>query len=106
MESLDNFKADTTSFKTFKTAASSYFGNNWKFNLEMHISSLPQNERAKYYLIFKNAIEYETATNYWASAVQLISFKKAVSTEDLKNLPNYEKYLSKFGTEGKKLYKT
>lgn len=104
MESLDNFKADTTSFKTFKTAASSYFGNNWKFNLEMHISSLPQNERAKYYLIFKNAIEYETATNYWASAVQLISLKKAVSTEDLKNLPNYEKYLSKFGTEGKKLY--
>ena len=104
MRALDNFAGDTKTLTELQTKAKSYFGSNWKFNLEMHISSLTQNERAHYYEIFKRASEYEMGVAYWASAVQLTSYLKPISKEDLCDLDKYKKYLPKFGIEGNRLY--
>lgn len=104
LQSLDNFKVDQPSFEAVKKYSSAFFGDNWKFNLEMYISSLPKNDRAKYYEIFKMVVEYETALNYWNRALKITNYTAGVSRDDLIEAGLYKKYLSKFGVEGTRLY--
>ena len=42
ISSLENFDNDVKSLNNFKEKATEYFGINWKFNLEVYISSLPK----------------------------------------------------------------
>ena len=102
--SLDAFDNDMKSLHTFSEKAFKYFGNNWKFNLEMYISSLPTDEKNKYYAKFKNVMEYEKALSIWTSALQIIKGVKHVSAELLKAMPEYKTYLTKFGIEGERLF--
>ncbi len=104
LQALDNFKADLPSFEAVKKHSIAFFGENWKFNLEMYIASLPQNDRAKYYEIFKMVVEYEQATNYWNRAVKITNYTIGVSRDDLIEAGLYKKHLSKFGVEGIRLY--
>ena len=92
------------SFEAVKKHSIAFFGENWKFNLEMYIASLPQNDRAKYYEIFKMVVEYEQATNYWNRAIKITNYTIGVSRDDLIEAGLYKKYLSKFGVEGIRLY--
>ena len=104
LSSLDSFSNDVKSLNIFRGNALSYFGTNWKFNLEMYISSLSNTDRAKYYELFKNALDYEKALNIWTSAMQIVNSSKSVSADILKNMSEYKLYLLKFGIEGKRLY--
>lgn len=104
LSSLDSFSNDVKSLNIFRSNALSYFGTNWKFNLEMYISSLSNTDRAKYYELFKNALDYEKALNIWTSAMQIVNSSKSVSADILKNMSEYKLYLLKFGIEGKRLY--
>lgn len=101
---LDNFDNDIKSLREFSEIAFRYFGNNWKFNLEMYISSLPDAEKNKYLSEFKNVMEYEKALSIWTSALQIVKGVKPVSAELLKSMPEYKTYLSKFGIEGERLF--
>lgn len=101
---LDNFDNDIKSLREFSEIAFRYFGNNWKFNLEMYISSLPDTEKNKYLSEFKNVMEYEKALSIWTSALQIVKGVKPVSAELLKSMPEYKTYLSKFGIEGERLF--
>ena len=101
---LDNFDNDIKSLREFSEIAFRYFGNNWKFNLEMYISSLPDAEKNKYLSEFKNVMEYEKALSIWTSALQIVKGVKPVSAELLKSMPEYKTYLSKFGIEGESLF--
>ena len=40
-DALDSFDNDVKTLQNFSEIAYQYFGNSWKFNLEMYISSLP-----------------------------------------------------------------
>lgn len=104
LSSLDSFSNDVKSLNIFRGNALSYFGTNWKFNLEMYISSLSNTDRAKYYELFKNVLDYEKALNIWTSAMQIVNSSKSVSADILKNMSEYKLYLLKFGIEGKRLY--
>lgn len=104
LSSLDSFSNDVKSLNIFRGNALSYFGTNWKFNLEMYISSLANTDRAKYYELFKNVLDYEKALNIWTSAMQIVNSSKSVSADILKNMSEYKLYLLKFGIEGKRLY--
>lgn len=104
LSSLDSFSNDVKSLNIFRSNALSYFGTNWKFNLEMYISSLSNTDRAKYYELFKNVLDYEKALNIWTSAMQIVNSSKSVSADILKNMSEYKLYLLKFGIEGKRLY--
>ena len=104
LSSLDSFSNDVKSLNIFRDNALSYFGTNWKFNLEMYISSLSNTDRAKYYELFKNVLDYEKALNIWTSAMQIVNSSKSVSADILKNMSEYKLYLLKFGIEGKRLY--
>ncbi len=104
LEALDNFKMDQPSFDLVKKHSVAFFGDNWKFNLEMYIASLPQNDRAKYYAILKTAMEYEKALDYWNRALKITNYTLGVSRDDLIEAGMYKKYLSKFGVEGTRLY--
>ena len=101
---LDKFDNDIKSLREFSEIAFRYFGNNWKFNLEMYISSLPDAEKNKYLSEFKNVMEYEKALSIWTSALQIVKGVKPVSAELLKSMPEYKTYLSKFGIEGERLF--
>ncbi|MBR4316073.1 MAG: hypothetical protein IKP65_03785 [Alphaproteobacteria bacterium] len=101
---LDKFDNDIKSLREFSEIAFRYFGNNWKFNLEMYISSLPDAEKNKYLSEFKNVMEYEKALSIWTSALQIVKGVKPVSAELLKSMPEYKTYLSKFGIEGECLF--
>ena len=87
---LDNFDNDIKSLREFSEIAFRYFGNNWKFNLEMYISSLPDAEKNKYLSEFKNVMEYEKALSIWTSALQIVKGVKPVSAELLKSMPEYK----------------
>ena len=102
--SLNAFDNDIKTLRTFSETAYQYFGNNWKFNLEMYISSLPQQEKEIYLNKFKNVMEYEKALSIWTSALQIVKGVKPVSAELLKSMPEYQTYLSKFGIEGERLF--
>ena len=102
--SLNAFDNDIKTLRTFSETAYQYFGNNWKFNLEMYISSLPQQEKEIYLTKFKNVMEYEKALSIWTSALQIVKGVKPVSAELLKSMPEYQTYLSKFGIEGERLF--
>ena len=104
LQSLDNFKVDQPSFEAVKMHSVAFFGDNWKFNLEMYISSLSKNDRARYYEIFKTVVEYETALSYWNRALKITNYTVGVSRDDLIESGLYKKYLSKFGVEGTRLY--
>ena len=102
--SLENFSNDVKSLNNFTNLASQYFGANWKFNIEIYINTLPTEEKEKYYTLFKNVLEYERALSLWTSATQIIKGLRPVSADDLKEINSYEKYLSKFGIEGIRLF--
>ena len=89
LSSLDSFSNDVKSLNIFRGNALSYFGTNWKFNLEMYISSLSNTDRAKYYELFKNVLDYEKALNIWTSAMQIVNSSKSVSADILKNMSEY-----------------
>ncbi len=103
-DALDNFDSDIKTLRNFSEIAFKYFGNNWKFNLEMYIASLPSEYKGKYLSKFKNVMEYEKALSIWTSALQIIKGIKPVSAELLKSMPEYKSYLSKFGIEGERLF--
>ncbi|MBR1544625.1 MAG: hypothetical protein IJ638_01615, partial [Alphaproteobacteria bacterium] len=102
--SLDGFSNDIKTLRDFSEVAFAYFGNNWKFNLEMYISSLPEPDKQRYYDKFKNVMEYEKALSVWTLALQIVKGVKPVSAELLKSMPEYKMYLSKFGIEGERLF--
>ncbi len=101
---LDSFDNDIKTLRTFSEIAFKYFGSNWKFNLEMYISSLPKEDKEHYFDKFKNVVEYEKALSIWTSALQIIKGVKPVSAELLKSMPEYKMYLLKFGIEGERLF--
>ena len=47
LSSLEKFDNDVKSLNDFKAKANEYFGVNWKFNLEVYISSLPKDYKEK-----------------------------------------------------------
>ena len=103
-DALDGFSNDIKTLQNFSEIAYQYFGNNWKFNLEMYISSLPHVDKEKYLSEFKQVMDYEKALSIWTSALQIIKGIKPVSAELLKSIPEYKEYLSKFGIEGERLF--
>lgn len=104
LSSLENFDNDVKSLNNFKEKATEYFGINWKFNLEVYISSLPKNDKDKLYSLFKGLLDYEKGLSIWTSAMQIVKGVKPLSSDVLKNMPEYKEYLSKFGIEGTRLY--
>ncbi len=103
-DALDNFANDIKTLQNFSEIAYQYFGNNWKFNLEMYISSLAPADKEKYLSEFKRVMDYEKALSIWTSTLQIIKGIKPVSAELLKSMPEYKEYLSKFGIEGERLF--
>ncbi len=103
-DALDNFDNDVKTLQNFSEIAYQYFGNSWKFNLEMYISSLPPVEKEKYLSEFKQILDYERALSIWTSSLQIIKGVKPVSAELLKSMPEYKTYLAKFGIEGERLF--
>lgn len=103
LSSLQHFSNDVKSLNDFVSVASSYFGSNWKFNLELYINSLPQIERDKYFPLFDNLLNFETALRLWTSAQQVLKGAKPLNADIINDLPEYEKFLPKFGIEGVRL---
>ena len=101
---LDKFDNDIKTLREFSETAFDYFGNNWKFNLEMYISSLPQEDKEIYREKFQNVMEYEKDLSIWTSGLQIVKGVKPVSAELLKSMPEYKTYLAKFGIEGERLF--
>lgn len=104
LSSLEKFDNDVKSLNDFKTKANEYFGVNWKFNLEVYISSLSKDYKEKLYPLFKKILDYEKGLSIWTSAMQIVKGVKPLSSDVLKNMSEYKEYLSKFGIEGTRLY--
>lgn len=102
--SLDRFSNDIKSLYDIRNTASAFFGEGWRTNMEMYIASLPQNYRAKYYDIFKQVLEYEHAVSIWTQATQIVNYSRPLTSDVLKNMSEYRRYLLKFGVEGQRLY--
>ncbi len=100
---LENFSNTPNSLDHFVAVVSSVFGNDWKFNLEMYISTQPKDVKEKYYPLLNNVLEYDNAVILWKSATRLVKGIDSVSSGTLKTFPNYEKLLPKFGIEGTRL---
>ncbi len=103
--SLENFSNDVKTLNGFKDIVESYFGVNWKFNLEVYISSLEKADKEKYFDLLKQVFEYEKGLKVWTSAMQIVQGNQPVSSDVLKNINIYKEYLSKFGIEGDRLFK-
>ena len=101
---LDNFDNSIKTLNTFTDLAFNYFGSNWKFNIEMFITTLEPEDKKKFSDKFKMVLEYEKALSIWTSALQIVKGAKPVSAELLKSMPEYKDYLLKFGIEGERLY--
>ena len=72
MEKFDN---DVKSLNDFKTKANEYFGVNWKFNLEVYISSLP-----------KEQLHEKCFTNEVKELINALSFTYNLNTLDMQGL--------------------
>jgi hypothetical protein len=103
LKALESFANDQKSLNYAAEKAKDYFGDNWKFNLEMYIRTLPQPDREKYSRQLGNLIDFDRALSLWISAEQVIRGTRTFSGEMLGRLPEYEKYLPKFGIEGRRL---
>ncbi len=100
LDSLSNFSNDTQTLSDFQSKALEYFGSNWKFNVELYISSLPEGSKENYLILLRNLFEYEKAINIWTTAQQIVQGSIAVTAQTVKDFPEYESYLEKFGAEG------
>ncbi|MDR2098515.1 MAG: hypothetical protein LBO78_00625 [Rickettsiales bacterium] len=103
LKALDSFSNDQKSLEALRSKAASYFGDNWKFNLEMYINALPPEDKARYSKILENAFAFDRALALWIAAEQVIRGTRTFSGDMLKDLPSFEEYLPKFGIEGRRL---
>ena len=103
LASLENFSNDVKSLNNVVDVSSKFFGKNWKFNLEMYINSMPIEDNQKYLPLFFNVLNFEKALNLWISAQQVLKGAKSLSSSMLKDMPEYEEFLPKFGIEGVRL---
>ena len=102
--SLEKFSGDIRTLSAVRDTATAFFGESWRFNMEMYIASLPQNYRAKYYSLFRQVLEYEHAVNLWTRATQIVNGSRPITSDILKNLSEYRRYLLRFGVEGQRLF--
>lgn len=103
LSSLENFSNDTKSLNEISNIASSFFGANWKFNLEMYISTMPKKEKEKYLPLIRNILTFDRAVSLWITAQQVLKGARPLSSDIMKNIEEYEEYLPKFGVEGVRL---
>lgn len=100
---LENFSSDVVSFNNLSDKASEFFGNNWEFSLELYINTMPEVDKKKYLPFVKTALDFGKALSCWVAAQQVLNGAKISSGDVLKTIPEYEKYLPKFGIEGVRL---
>ena len=103
LSSLETFSNDTKSLNEISLLASSFFGSNWKFNLEMYISTMPEKEKEKYLPLIRNILTFDRAVSLWIMAQQVLKGAKPLTSDVMKNIEEYEEYLPKFGVEGVRL---
>ncbi|MBD5405411.1 hypothetical protein HDR59_02570 [bacterium] len=103
LSSLEKFSNDTKSLNEISSLASSFFGPNWKFNLEMYISTMPEKEKKKYLPLIRNILTFDRAVSLWIMAQQVLKGAKPLTSDVMKNIEEYEEYLPKFGVEGVRL---
>lgn len=101
--SLEKFSNDTKSLNELSQVASSFFGANWKFNLELFISTMVKKDKDKYLPIIRNVLTFDKAVALWLMAQQVLKGAKPLSSDIMKNIDEYEEYLPKFGVEGVRL---
>ena len=103
LSSLDNFSPDVKSLNNVEKIATEFFGLSWKFNLEMYINTMNPNDKKKYLPLLKNVLAFDKALGLWVSAQQVLKGVKTLSSDIVRELPEYEEYLPKFGVEGVRL---
>ena len=103
LSSLDRFSNDVKSLNEVVKVATAFFGLNWKFNLEMYINTMNPNDKKKYLPLLKNVLAFDKALGLWVSAQQFLKGVKTLSSDIVRELPEYEEYLPKFGVEGVRL---
>ncbi len=103
LNALENFSNDVKSLNEISSVALLFFGVNWKFNLEMYISTMDAEDRKKYLPMIRNVLTFDKALSLWMSAQQVLKGAKPLSADVIKNIGEYEEYLPKFGVEGVRL---
>lgn len=103
LSSLENFSNDTKSLNEISQVASSFFGANWKFNLELYISTMDKKDKEKYLPIIRNVLTFDKAVSLWIVAQQVLKGARPMNADIMKNIDEYEEYLPKFGVEGVRL---
>ncbi|MDR1477017.1 MAG: hypothetical protein LBI17_02720 [Rickettsiales bacterium] len=103
LAALESFSPDQKSLARLSAVSVAAFGSGWRFNLEMYVSSLPAADREKYAPLVKNALSFDRALALWVSATQIVNGAKSLSPAVVRDVPEYEEYLPKFGIEGSRL---
>ncbi|MGN0929186.1 MAG: hypothetical protein ACI4N3_00930 [Alphaproteobacteria bacterium] len=103
LSALENFSNDTKSLNEISRIASSFFGTNWKFNLELYISTMDKKDKDKYLPIIRNVLTFDKAVSLWMVAQQVLKGARPMNADIMKNIDEYEEYLPKFGVEGVRL---
>lgn len=103
LSALEKFSNDTKSLNELSQIASSFFGVNWKFNLELYISTMDKKDKDKYLPIIRNVLTFDKAVSLWMVAQQVLKGARPMNSDIMKNIDEYEEYLPKFGVEGVRL---
>ena len=103
LSALERFAGDQKTLADLGAAAGAFFGSGWRFNLEMYVGSMPAADRERYAPLVERALAFDRALALWLSATRIVKGAKSLSPEVIKDLPEYEEYLPRFGIEGARL---
>ena len=103
LAALKRFSGDQKTMADISAKARAYFGTDWRFNLEMYVNSMPAADKEFYAPLVSNMLVFDRSLSLWLSATRIVKGTGSLSPDVMKSMPEYEKYLPKFGIEGVRL---